>query len=290
MYHIPFLLFTLILCVNSLPVQERSSGRSLWGVTYTARNSDGSCQTSSQVATTFQKFRRNGILNIRTYSQECDQLTLILQAIDSMGGGMTVMAGVWIDGTDSDNTEIRTIASVVRRVKNTDAIIGITVGSEVIQRGVMSPGELAGKINRVKSACKGFKVGTADTTTGYASELISVSDIIIVNIHPFFGGVPATEAASNLRLQYNNFLSKVQNKAVYIGETGWPSAGESNGRSVPGASHLETFVNGMMNVDLKYYFFESVDAAWKSGGDYGVEPHWGLWTANGRSKIPSIQD
>ncbi|OAD73647.1 glycoside hydrolase family 17 protein, partial [Phycomyces blakesleeanus NRRL 1555(-)] len=100
---------------------------------------------------------------------------------------------------------------------------------------------------------------------------------LVVNIHPFFGGVPAAEGASNLKLQYNAFASKSQNKEIYIGETGWPSAGQANGRAVPSVSNLETFVRGMMNVNLKYYFFESVDSQWKSGGSYGVEPYWGLW-------------
>jgi len=45
------------------------------------------------------RFKQNGIINVRTYAQECDQLEQILNAIAAAGGGMTVVAAVWIDGT-----------------------------------------------------------------------------------------------------------------------------------------------------------------------------------------------
>jgi exo-beta-1,3-glucanase (GH17 family) len=45
------------------------------------------------------RFKENGIINVRTYAQECDQLEQIVKAIAAAGGGMTVVAGVWIDGT-----------------------------------------------------------------------------------------------------------------------------------------------------------------------------------------------
>jgi exo-beta-1,3-glucanase (GH17 family) len=43
------------------------------------------------------RFKQNGIINIRTYAQECDQLDQILNGIASASGGMTVVAGVWVD-------------------------------------------------------------------------------------------------------------------------------------------------------------------------------------------------
>lgn len=61
-------------------------------------NADGSCKTQSAVNTDIKKFKSNGIINIRTYAQQCNQLDHILNGIKSAGGGMTVLAAVWIDG------------------------------------------------------------------------------------------------------------------------------------------------------------------------------------------------
>jgi exo-beta-1,3-glucanase (GH17 family) len=53
--------------------------------------------SQANVNSDIANFKQNGIINIRTYAQECDQLDQILNGIASAGGGMTVVAGVWVD-------------------------------------------------------------------------------------------------------------------------------------------------------------------------------------------------
>jgi len=61
-------------------------------------DANGQCKSQSAVTKDVKKYKSNGIINIRTYAQQCNQLDLILNAIKSAGGGMTVLTAVWIDG------------------------------------------------------------------------------------------------------------------------------------------------------------------------------------------------
>jgi exo-beta-1,3-glucanase (GH17 family) len=54
--------------------------------------------SQANVSKDISSFKQNGILNVRTYAQECNQLDQILTGIASAGGGMTVIAAVWVDG------------------------------------------------------------------------------------------------------------------------------------------------------------------------------------------------
>jgi exo-beta-1,3-glucanase (GH17 family) len=71
---------------------------------YNALDANGNCKSQSAITKDVKKYKSNGIINIRTYSQQCNQLDLILKAIKSAGGGMTILTAVWIDGkTDLKN-------------------------------------------------------------------------------------------------------------------------------------------------------------------------------------------
>lgn len=227
--------------------------------------------------------KQNGILNIRTYSQECDQLPNILSAIEKQGGGMTVMAAAWLDGSSGDEEEISTLVSNVKKA-NKEYIYGVTVGNEAVFNG-MSASDVANKINEVKSKLKGFKVGTVETPNTYESSLIDASDIVVVNIHPFFAPVPASDAVENLQQQYDAFKKKAGGKDIIIGEFGWPTAGDDNGDAQPGVSDLATVVESLEKSNLKYYFFEYQDSDWKGEGAFAVESHWGIFNDKGKSKI-----
>ncbi|KAI8140359.1 glycoside hydrolase superfamily [Fennellomyces sp. T-0311] len=271
--------------VQALPTKRASGG--LWGITYTGRTSDGTCHSPEQVSEFVKRFKDNGIQNIRTYSQECDQLPNILKAIEKNGGGMKVLAAIWLDG-NNDQEEIANLEKNLKGV-NKDLIAGIAVGNEAVHAGLMDASGVASKIKEVKKKFSGFKVGSVDTPDGYQSDMVDASDVIYVNIHPFFGGVSADEAVKNLREQLSRFKGKAGDKEVVIGEVGWPTEGESNGSAKPGTEGLSKLVKALSGSGLQYYFFESHDSKWKNGGAYGIEPHWGLLDSQGKSKIPEFQ-
>lgn len=164
-------------------------------------------------------------------------------------------------------------------------VSGVLVGNEVLFNKVISASDLASKIKDVKSKVKshGLLVGNCETPSTFAPATIESSDFLVVNIHPYFGQVKASQAAQNMVLQYQALKKQVNGKPLIVGETGWPTQGASNGLSVPSIPNLQTYVSDIQCVDksIKYYFFDSFDTPWKAPG---VEQHWGLWTPTGGSK------
>ncbi|CEP10557.1 hypothetical protein [Parasitella parasitica] len=265
---------------KSLPVESRSVS-SLNGVTYTARNADGSCQSASEIVASVKLMKASGVSKIRTYAQECESLPNILSAIKQVGG-MTVLPGVWIDGSSNDDAEISRLQKALNSADNINAITGILVGNEVIFNNIMSSGQLVSKINQVKKISKGIQVGTAEVDSTYTSDLMAASDFAGVNIHPYFASVNIKSAYSNLNQRYNTFKKSAGGKQVYITETGWPSSGASSGAAQPSLANTEAFVKSLSTSSLPYYYFEWADSNWKGAG---IESHFGLLNAQGTAKL-----
>jgi exo-beta-1,3-glucanase (GH17 family) len=245
--------------------------------------------SQANVSKDISSFKQNGILNVRTYAQECNQLDQILTGIASAGGGMTVIAAVWVDGKYFRilKCNVTGLTSTLSSNKNAKAYVsGVLVGNEALFNKYLSASDLAGKITDVKSKVQGLPVGTAETPSTFDPAVISSSDFLVANIHPFFGEVTASSAASNLQQQFNSLKGQMQGKKLIVGETGWPTAGDSNGQAVPSVANLQTYVKQIQCVDksMEYYFFDSYDSPWKAAGNLNVEQHWGIWQANGASK------
>ncbi|KAI8341647.1 glycoside hydrolase superfamily [Chlamydoabsidia padenii] len=279
--------------VQSAPIKIRGN-HVLSGITYTAKHPDGSCHNADQVLQYVTRFKKHGIMNIRTYSQECNQLPNIIHAITSVDPSMSVTAAVWLDGTAGDDEEISTLLETLKTVggeKVRQVVKNIMVGNEVIYSGTLSSSALVKRIQQVKKATSsyGVPVGTVDTPTTFPSNVIDASDEIGVNIHPYFGGVAISQAGANLMTQYKAFVNnKSQGKSVFVSETGWPSAGNKIGASVPSVANLQSYVNQMRQMSIPYFYFEAQDANWKGAGKDGVETHWGLYDDSGISKIASF--
>lgn len=266
--------------MKALPIENRGiSG--LNGVTFTARHSDGSCQTAAEIQNSVKLMKASGIKSIRTYSQECNQLPNIINAIKSNGGGMSVLAAVWIDGSNNDDTEIASLKSNLAKVDNS-LIEGILVGNEVLFNNLMTSSTLVQKLVAVKAISNGIKVGSVEVDSTYTKDLVAASDIVCANIHPFFAHVDIDSALSNLQTRYANFKKVAGSKQVYITETGWPSAGTANGNGVPSVANMEKYAAEVSTTSLPYYFFEWADSNWKSNG---IESNFGLLTEAGKAKF-----
>lgn len=65
-------------------------------------------------------------------------------------------------------------------------------------------------------------------------------------------------------------------KDVWVLEAGWPSAGQTNGAAVPGASEQATAVKSMVDAaGDKIAVFTYTDDLWKTPGPMGVETAFG---------------
>ncbi|KAI8140091.1 glycoside hydrolase superfamily [Fennellomyces sp. T-0311] len=278
------MMFSFVIAFLSVAALSQAAPGVLWGITYTAKASDGACHNADQVNNFVKRFKDNGITHIRTYSQECDQLPKILKAIEKNGGGMQVLAAAWIDG-DNDEAEI---SALEKNVKAADykLISGIAVGNEVVQGGVMDSAAIVGKINQVKAIFPDMNVGTVDTPAAFCPEMVDASATIYLNIHPFFGGVPASEAFNNLKAQIDAFGVKAKGKTIVVTEVGWPTEGNAINQAQPSVEGMVTLIKALKASNIKYYYFESHDSKWKDGGEFGIEPHFGILDAAGNSKIP----
>lgn len=198
-------------------------------------------------------------------------------------------------GTDADyQTEVSTLTRILSsNSKAKGYISGVIVGNEVLYDKRMSASALASKIDDVKSKVEsyGLLVGTAETPSTFDPAIVSSSDFLVANIHPFYGKVLASNAGDNLAKQFSALKSKLIGKDIIIGETGWPTAGNSNGPAVPSVENLQSYLKQLQcqNSGLKYYVFDGYDSPWKPSGNLAVEQHWGLWGANGSSKGINIK-
>jgi exo-beta-1,3-glucanase (GH17 family) len=82
---------------------------------------------------------------------------------------------------------------------------------------------------------------------------------------------------------------------IKISETGWPSAGETQGCAVPSISNQQQFVQAFYcqakEAGVDFYLFEATDEAWKSLPYPGnpsppqEESHWGLYDSSRNPKL-----
>ncbi|KAG0650277.1 hypothetical protein D0Z07_3037 [Hyphodiscus hymeniophilus] len=244
---------------------------------------------------------------VRLYGTDCNQTELLLHSIDQlkMNGTVKVWMGVWLDGNATTNTrQLEQMYDILDKY-GSDPFVGVIIGNEVLFRdevGMQAP-QLLEAITSVKSnfTAKKIDLPVASSDLGdswnTAPAIVSEIDYLMSNIHPFFAGVTAEEAASwtyNFWTQHDTILKTDITKNV-ISETGWPSIGGTdcggattctNG-SVAGISEMNSFMDGWVCQALanntNYFWFEAFDEPWKIQFDTpgeNWEDHWGLMDVN----------
>ena len=107
------------------------------------------------------------------------------------------------------------------------------------------------------------------------------------NVHPFFAGVTAQQAA-NWTWGYfwsaDQYSAMQYKKPALISETGWPTfpANATDQAAVPSVANLqillETFVCQANQRGVPYFFFEFMDEPWKAiVFNATVESYWGIF-------------
>jgi exo-beta-1,3-glucanase (GH17 family) len=253
---------------------------------------------------------------IRLYGTDCNQTELLLHSIDQLGlnGTIKVWMGVWQDSNATTNARQLAQMYDIFNKYGSASFAGVIVGNEVLFRQDMTATQLGTVITGVKSNLTAMgitlPVASSDLGDNWSSNptLASTVDILMANIHPFFAGVTADQAAAwtwNF-WQSHDVVLKTDIKKNYISETGWPSTGGTdcgsatscvNG-SVAGITEMNTFMNTWVCDSLtngtQYFWFEAFDEPWKIkfntvGKEW--EDKWGLMDVNRNLKdgvvIPS---
>jgi exo-beta-1,3-glucanase (GH17 family) len=204
---------------------------------------------------------------VRVYGTDCNQTQMVLHAIDNLElTDMKLWLGVWVNSNETTTKrQIETLYNVIDDMNDTSIIEGVIVGNEVLYSGGFSDQTTAQTalityLEDVRSnlTSKGLKVpvATSDLGDNWTADLLAASDMVMANVHPFFGGVPVDQAASWTVEFFNTHdvsLTSGTSKEAIISEVGWPSAGgndcgtvnctDSTSGSVAGIDEMNQFLS-----------------------------------------------
>ena len=198
---------------------------------------------------------------IRLYGTDCNQTEMVLHAISKLAlPDMKVWLGVWLDNNSTTNNRGLSAMYQIFSQNGAGPFSGVIVGNEVLYRKDMTEEQLGNILSGVRQNLTSQKielpVATSDLGDDWTAGLAAESDIVMSNIHPFFAGVNASDAASwtiGFWDQFDTPLTQGTNKTNVISETGWPSGGGTDcgtggpktctGGSVAGISEMNTFMD-----------------------------------------------
>jgi glucan 1,3-beta-glucosidase len=206
--------------------------------------------------------------------------------------GLRVLLGLWIGPNAADNErELARGITVLKR--DGDAIDAVIVGNEVLLRRDQSAATLEGYLRRVRAATS-VPVTYADVWEFWLEnrELASAVNFVTVHILPYWEDDPVhiDQAVTHVTRIHEAITATFANKKIFVGETGWPSAGRQRGPAVPSllnqARFVREFANAAQERGIAYNIVEAFDQPWKRALEGTVGGHWGVFEASGRAKFP----
>ena len=203
--------------------------------------------------------------------------------------GIYVVAGAWI-GKDKTQHQVE-LDALIAVCQNHNADVAV-IGQETLYRGDITPDELANYINYFRQSVPGFPVVIDDTFDALMNDknyiAVKASDAVMVNIYPFWKGIDITEAVPFLHKSFFELKAKYSDKFIVVGETGWPSSGNTVGAAVPdpiyAAYYLCSVANWAKAEKAIAFNFEVFDEPWKAKYEGAQGAHWGIWDQTGKLK------
>jgi exo-beta-1,3-glucanase (GH17 family) len=213
-----------------------------------------------------------------------------LENIPSIGRqlGLHVAGNAWISRDATQNQlEINNLIVAA----NSGLLDIAIVGSEALLRNDVTESQLIAYINQVRQAIPAsIPVTTADVWGTFIlhPNLIAASDVVFVNLYPYWEGTSINNAVCSLQGEYQQVVNVSGSKLVVISETGWPSAGNAVGAAVPSVANanifaLQFFTWAKAN-QIPSFYFEAFDETWKASSEKPQEAHWGIWDTSGDIK------
>lgn len=247
---------------------------------------------------------------IRLYGTDCNQTEMAIHALKrlKMDDTIQIWMGVWQDNNATTNKRQLDQMWTILKNYGSKPFKGIIVANEILFREQMTEWELGQLLADVRTNLTkegmSLPVATSDLGDKWTATLAEKSDYVMANIHPFFGGINANDAAKwTLDFWETNngpFFKKDKSKNI-ISETGWPSQGGTNcgsdsvtvcpKASVAGISEMNKFMEDWVCKALsdgtEYFWFEAFDEPWKisfNEKNKNWEDHWGLMDVDRKLK------
>ncbi|KAI1004830.1 hypothetical protein K3495_g3391 [Podosphaera aphanis] len=265
---------------------------------------DGSCKFKDDFVEDLRALSKLSKI-VRIYAaSDCDVARELLPAAQAEGA--QVILGIWPDVESSFEKDKAAVLTYAPQYPN--QVYAVTVGSESLYRGNFTGDQLLTKILDVKTALQGrFKVGTADSWNkfqdGTADPIIKGgADILLCNAFSYWQGQPLENSSATFFHDISEAFGHIQTVAgganvpeLWVGETGWPTAGQNYGAAVPGLQQASEYwsqaICGMRKWGVNVFSFEAFDEPWKpksTGQDGSVadETHWGIFNADRSEKFP----
>lgn len=226
---------------------------------------------------------------VRTYSVSngLDQVPAIARQF-----GMRVMLGIWI-GRNEDTNEYELTRGIAVANAYRDVIDSIVVGNEVLLRREQPAEVLATMLKRVHDATQ-LPVTYADVWDFWIKnpQLAPAASFVTIHILPYWEDDPVgiDDALQHVDTIYAKVQGLFPGRRIYVGETGWPSAGRQREAAQPSllneARFTREFIAYANAHRLPYNFIEAYDQPWKRELEGTVGGYWGLYDAQGREKFP----
>ncbi|KAK1977519.1 endo-beta-1,3-glucanase [Colletotrichum cereale] len=247
---------------------------------------------------------------IRLYGTDCNQTQMLIHSIQKLKLEDTVKIwmGVWQDKNTTTNArQLEQMWDILDEYGDKH-FEGVIVANEILFRQEMTESALGTLLAEVRTnlTTKGLSlpVATSDLGNDWTASLAAKSDYIMANIHPFFSGTNAKDAAAWTttfwETQAGGFF-KTDKKKNIIAEIGWPTKGGMNcgdgtavncpDASVAGVDELNTLLEGWVCDALtngtNYFWFSAFDEPWKikfNEKNKEWEDQWGLMDVNRKVK------
>jgi len=249
----------------------------------------GPCPSDNQIEEDLTIMQSTPLVSnfIRTYTVTDGPCNLFRIVDIAEQVGNNIIVGAWLSGDNAhDDAEISKVIDVINTHNNVKAAI---IGSETLRFNRMSKTELIAYIEQVRANVN-VPVSTAEPSYEWQSnqDLADHVDFISVNLHPYWAGILADNAADWTINEYYNIRNIFPGRFVAISETGWPTEGETNGQAVPSVQNQRAFLlelyQSSQTENISFLVFEAFDENWKPGLE--VEKHWGVYNSDRTIKRP----
>ncbi|KAL4868598.1 hypothetical protein BDV12DRAFT_96354 [Aspergillus spectabilis] len=251
-----------------------------FGISYSPYNTDSTCKDQAQVNADIDKLTHYSY--VRIYGIDCDQTSKVI--IAARRHNLKVFAGVY--DLQNLHSSLQMIIDAARPDLST--LHTISIGNELLNRGQNSVRDVTNAVRDARAFLRsqGYNgpVVTVDTFSKFFEnpDLCHVSDYCAANCHSFFDAYQTPENSGAYVRNIARRLSSMTGKRTIITESGWPHAGQQNGRAIPSPENqrraIESLRREFWNSHGDLVLFSAFDDLWKQDNQwtFGAEKSWGI--------------